>query len=176
MTQFVINLDDADKRLDHFVTLKFPNLSRSQLKKLIEDGFVLVNGNKVKSGFNLRANDIVESRIEEYEVAPAFELEAQDIPLEIIYEDDDLLVINKNATMVVHPGHGNERDTLVNALLFHCKGKISKLGGDDRPGIVHRLDKGTSGLIVCAKTDLAHRHLEFTKQFAGFHLKKKKVV
>ncbi len=133
------------------------NISRSLAQSLIENGSVLVNGNvKTQKSFKLKSGDIVNA-----EIPQPVELSAipQDIPVDIVYEDDDLLVVNKAKGMVVHPAPGNYDGTLVNALIFHCKGKLSAINGVIRPGIVHRIDKDTSGLLVVAKNDIAHTGL-----------------
>ena len=131
------------------------SLSRSQVKRVVEEGDVLVNGLAPKVSQRLKEGDIISLTLK-----PAKETiaSAQNIPLNIVYEDEAIIVVNKPAGMVVHPAPGNPENTLVNALLFHCH-DLSGIGGVIRPGIVHRLDKGTSGLIVAAKTDDAHRHL-----------------
>lgn len=148
-------------RIDKYLSsLESPELiSRSFIGKLIEDGCVKVNGKLVKKNYKLQLNDLIEIE-HESEVEVNNNLEAEDIPLEIVYEDDDLAVINKPVNLVVHPGHGNKNGTLVNALLFHFgKEKLSSQGGAGRPGIVHRIDKGTSGLLIVAKNNLTHARL-----------------
>ncbi len=141
-------------RLDKFIEID--GLSRSRIQKLIDDGCVLVNGEPAKARDKVRAGDIVELDIPEAEPLDA---QPEDIPLDIVFEDDQLLVINKPQGMVVHPGAGNYSGTLVNALLHHCGESLSGIGGVARPGIVHRIDKETSGLLLVAKTDLAHSSL-----------------
>ncbi|MBN9395567.1 MAG: RluA family pseudouridine synthase [Candidatus Melainabacteria bacterium] len=140
-------------RLDRYLAMHVEGLSRSRLQKLIGDGQVTVNGIIARSSHALAVGDEIALH-----VPPPETLEAipQDIPLRIIFEDSDLLVIDKPAGMVTHPGAGVKDGTLVNAVLFHCKGSLSSVGGIIRPGIVHRLDKDTSGLIMVAKNDLAH--------------------
>lgn len=148
------------ERVDRFLTeYSELELSRSFVQKLIKKGNVSVSDVAVKPNFKVREGDLVRFTIPEPEKS---ELLAQDIPLDIVYEDDDLAVINKQAGLVVHPGPGNPDSTLVNALLFHMKG-LSSIGGVERPGIVHRLDRDTSGLMVVAKNDKTHAHL--TSQF-----------
>lgn len=145
-------------RLDKYLVESELELSRSQLKKLIDGGEVAVNGERAKAGRKLRAGDVVELVVPEV-VEPA--AEPEDIPLEILFEDEHLVIVDKPAGMVVHPAPGHPRGTLVNALLFHCAG-LSGVGGADgvlRPGIVHRLDRLTSGVMVACKTDAAHRGL-----------------
>ncbi len=142
-------------RLDVFIA-ESCDVTRSAAQKLISDGNVNVNGVSVGKSCKLRTGDNVSVT-----VPPPQELSvaAQDIPIKIVYEDDELLVVDKPKGMVVHPAAGNESGTLVNALLFHCKGRLSGINGVVRPGIVHRIDKNTSGLLMVAKTDNAHNHL-----------------
>ncbi len=152
---FHINENDAGQRLDNFLQSVLPDISRSQCRKLITDGNAKLNGEVVKAGFKLRVDDRVE--ITEPEAAPV-SLPGEDIPLDILHEDGDIVVLNKPAGLVVHPGAGNFTGTLVNALVHHCPG-LSDINGNMRPGIVHRLDKYTSGLMVVAKTNAAHRFI-----------------
>lgn len=142
-------------RLDVF-TAKNSEVSRSRAAALIESGNVLVNEKAASKNQKLKSGDMV--RIEIPEVKDS-EIEPEDIPLDIIYEDNDLLVVNKPKGMVVHPAAGNYSKTLVNAILFHCKGSLSGINGVLRPGIVHRIDKNTSGLLIVAKNDYAHNKL-----------------
>ena len=147
-------------RLDRFLAQELADYSRSRLQALIREGHVTLNEKKARPREILRAGDIIRL------VAPPpekIETEPENIPLDVLFEDDDLLVINKPAGMVVHPGAGNRSRTLVNALLAHCK-TLSGIGGKERPGIVHRLDKETSGCLVVAKNDFAHQSL--SRQFA----------
>ena len=155
------------ERLDTFLRAQFPAVSRGTIQRLIEQGHITVNGEKAKPTHAPRAGE----RISVYwpEARPA-EARPEDLPLEIIYEDKDLLVLNKTPGMVVHPAAGNEEHTLVNALLHHCKGQLSGIGGVARPGIVHRLDKDTSGCLVVAKNDATH--LALSAQFAERSLDK----
>ena len=155
------------ERLDTFLRAQFPAVSRGTIQRLIEQGHITVNGEKAKPTHAPRAGE----RIDVYwpEARPA-EARPEDLPLEIIYEDKDLLVLNKAPGMVVHPAAGNEEHTLVNALLHHCKGQLSGIGGVARPGIVHRLDKDTSGCLVVAKNDATH--LALSTQFAERSLDK----
>ncbi|NLC06386.1 MAG: RluA family pseudouridine synthase [Syntrophomonadaceae bacterium] len=151
----VVPLTDAGQRVDTWIVAQLKELSRTFVQKLIEEGRVKVNGEKVRANYRVSAGDYLE-----VEIPPATdpEVKPQAIPLEIIYEDQDVLVINKPPGMVVHPAHGNYEGTLVNALLAHCH-DLSGIGGVNRPGIVHRLDKDTSGLLMVAKNDLAHQRL-----------------
>lgn len=149
------------ERLDSWLRGKFPDVSRGAIQRLIEEGNIKVNGRSVKSTHTPRAGEQVE--VHWPEVRPAEAL-PEDIPLVILYEDQRLLVINKPPGLVVHPASGHETSTLVNALLHHCRGQLSGIGGVARPGIVHRLDKDTSGCMVVAKND--ETHLALSAQFA----------
>ena len=158
---FVISFEDKGERLDTFLAQSIDNITRSRVKNSIEKGLVKVNGSEQKkSGYSLKERDVVEILFEEVTELSAV---AQDIPLDIIYQDEDFLVINKAQGMVTHPALGSPDGTLVNALLYHVK-DLSGINGVLRPGIVHRLDKDTSGLIVVAKNDTAH--LSLSKQIA----------
>ena len=158
-----LTTDDADGkiRLDQYLAAHLPELSRSRIQNLIKSGDVLVNGSPAKPKNPVSRGDSITVRIPEPEPAEA---QPQDIPLDILYEDEDVVVINKESGMVVHPAAGNPDGTIVNALLHHC-GDLSGIGGVERPGIVHRLDKDTSGCLVIAKNDAAHQSL--TAQFAA---------
>jgi len=153
--RFEVEQADDKKRIDVFLTEKIPEHSRSYIQKLIKDGFVSVNGQKVKCNFKVKPGCLIDVTI-----PPPKEVSLQPEPLEldIVYEDNDIVVINKPQGMVVHPAPGNYSGTLVNALLYSCDG-LSGIGGEIRPGIVHRLDKDTSGLLVVAKNDAAHQSL-----------------
>lgn len=151
-----IDLDNAGDRIDVFIASLFDDISRSRVQKLIKDGKVLVNEKPVKSSYALRIGDKIALEVPEnkpVEIAP------ENIPLNIVFEDDDLIVINKPHSMLTHPAPGKYSGTLVNALLHHCADTLSGINGYLRPGIVHRLDRDTSGLIIVAKNDLAHQHL-----------------
>ncbi|MCI0628192.1 MAG: RluA family pseudouridine synthase [Acidobacteria bacterium] len=150
---------DQHKRLDRFLSEAFPEQSRSQIQKWIDEQQVLLDGKPVKAGYKLRGKEQIEIRLPE--AKPCVVL-PEAIPLDIVFEDSDLAVINKPAGMVVHIGAGVHQGTLVNALLHHFH-DLSRSGGTDRPGIVHRLDKQTSGLLVVAKNDFSHAHL--SRQF-----------
>ena len=143
-------------RCDVYIAENTPSLSRSFLKKLFDNGDVLVNGKSVRASFKLKEGDEITFSLPE---AKPLEVEAQDIPLDIVYEDDYVLVINKERGMVVHPAAGNEDGTLVNALMHHCGDNLSGINGVMRPGIVHRIDKDTTGLLAVAKNDVAHQSL-----------------
>ncbi|MEA3465859.1 MAG: RluA family pseudouridine synthase [Thermodesulfobacteriota bacterium] len=153
--EFYFEPGQSVERLDRFLSRVLPDISRSQLKKLIDQQQIVVDGDAVKAGLRLRGGETVVVTIPPVEETDAV---AQDIPLEILYEDCDLIVINKAAGMVVHPACGHASGTLVNALLFHC-GDLSGINGEMRPGIVHRLDKDTSGVMVATKNDTTHNHL-----------------
>lgn len=148
--------DTAGMRLDRILALEVPTLSRSFVQELIDSSAVLVNGKAVSKSTKLQSGAVIEFTVP----APrSLEAVAQNIPLDIRYEDDCLLVVNKPRGMVVHPAPGNPDGTLVNALLYHCGGKLSGINGVIRPGIVHRIDKDTSGLLLVAKNDMAHASL-----------------
>ena len=153
--EFVVPPQKQPERIDKFLTREISNVSRTRIQQLIDVNYVLVDGKSVKSSYTIAPGEKIEvtlPRPEKTEVVP------EDIALDIIYEDEFLLVINKPAGMVVHPAVGNRQGTLVNALLHHCK-DLSGINGELRPGIVHRLDKDTSGLLVAAKNDVSHRNL-----------------
>lgn len=152
---FEVDLGEKDTRLDIFLTDKMPDVSRSYIQKLISDNEVLVNDKFCKANYKVRPQDIVRIFLPE---AEPIEAAPEDIPLDILYEDGEIIVINKPRGLVVHPAAGNRRGTLVNALLNHC-GDLSGINGALRPGIVHRLDKDTSGVMVVAKSDLSHASL-----------------
>ena len=156
----VVSANEARLRLDQFLAKRLPEFSRSRLQQLIRDGFVLLNTSTTRPRQIVRSGDevqLTEPPLEKLETMP------EQIPLEVIFEDNDLLVVNKQAGLVVHPGAGHREHTLVNALLNHCS-ELSGIGGKERPGLVHRLDKETSGCLVVAKNDAAHRGL--SRQFA----------
>lgn len=159
----ITDIDAVGKRLDAWLSAQLaPDLSRNRIQALISAGQVTIGGTVVReTKHKLRDGDSIEIVIPEPEDAMP---QGEEIPLDILYEDTDLIVINKPAGLVVHPGNGNWTGTLVNALIYHCGDTLSGIGGVKRPGIVHRLDKETSGVIVVAKNDLAHRHL--SAQFA----------
>ena len=147
--------ENIGTRLDIFVSLS-ESVSRSAAQELISNGSVTVNGKKSTKNYKLREGDTVETTLPPPEPIEAL---PQDIPVDIVYEDDHLLVVNKPQGMVVHPAPGNPNGTLVNALLHHCAGRLSSINGKIRPGIVHRIDKDTAGLLIVAKTDAAHTGL-----------------
>ena len=151
--EFIVEQETAGQRIDRFLSGEDTGLSRSALQALVAEGHVQCNGKAVAKSLKLKAGDTVLLEIPD---AKPIEAVPQDIPLEIVYEDAHLLVVNKPKGMVVHPAPGNPDGTLVNALLWHCKGSLSGIGGEIRPGIVHRIDRDTSGLIIAAKNDAAH--------------------
>ena len=153
-------------RLDRFLTEQQPDISRSRLQGLVKDGAVLVNGSPAKISYLLKNGDLVNLKIPP---PIPLQVEAQELPLEVVFEDPHLVVINKASGMVVHPAAGNLDGTLVNALLFHC-GDLAGIGGVQRPGIVHRLDQNTSGLLVVAKDDITHQGL--ARQFKEHTVKR----
>lgn len=143
-----------EERLDKWLSTALPELSRSYIQKCIGEGLALVNGKPCKANYRLRVDDEVAFRIPEA-VEPV--IEAEDIPLSVLYEDADILVVDKPKGMVVHPAPGHLHGTLVNAVLYHCKGQLSGINGVLRPGIVHRIDRDTTGSLIVCKNDLAHR-------------------
>lgn len=160
--------EDGGRRLDLLLAKTFSkDFSRTRLKEMIDDGLVLVNGKSVKPHYLVKKGDRVVLEVAERE---SVDTRGEDIPLEIIYEDQDILAVNKPAGMVVHPAYGNHEHTLVNALIHHTQKQLSSMGGIGRPGIVHRLDKDTSGVIVVAKNDSAHRLL--ARQFKAHSVSK----
>ena len=164
---FIVEKSLPSERLDIFLRSKFPAVSRAALKRLIEQGHIRVNGRITKPTHSPRANETIEVRWPEPGPATA---QPEEMPLDILFEDKSLLVLNKPAGLVVHPAAGHEEHTLVNALLHHCGSELSGIGGVARPGIVHRLDKETSGCLVIAKTD--ETHIALSAQFAGRKVKK----
>lgn len=150
---YQIGLGEDDERLDKWISLALPDLSRSYIQKCIKDNDVLVNGKPQKAGYRLRVDDEIVFSIPEA-VEPA--IEAENIPLDILYEDEDLLIVNKPKGMVVHPAPGHYSGTLVNAVMYHCKDCLSGINGVMRPGIVHRIDRDTTGSLIICKNDHSH--------------------
>ena len=144
------------ERIDALLTHYMPDFSRNAIQNLLDGGHVTLNGTAVKKNYRCKSGDEFEVNVPEIRDS---ELVGEDIPLDIVYEDDDIIVINKQRGLVVHPAPGHTDGTLVNALLFHCGDSLSGIGGEKRPGIVHRIDKDTSGLIIAAKNDAAHQAL-----------------
>ena len=167
MKEFTIDTLQAGSRVDKFLSEQLADLSRSHIQKLIKEGNVNVNGGPVKANYRLNEEDRLS--IEEPEpVMP--DIVAEDIPLDILYEDEDLLIVNKPKGMVVHPAAGHYSGTLVNALMYHCKGDLSGINGVMRPGIVHRIDRDTTGSLVVCKNDQAHQ--ELAKQLKSHSIKR----
>lgn len=148
--------EDIGCRIDVFIAETMESLTRSGVQRLIEEGNIRVNGANVKANYKLKEKDVIDLEIPEAKVV---EILPEDIPLEILYEDQDLIVVNKPQGMVVHPAPGHTSGTLVNALMFHCGDELSGINGEKRPGIVHRIDKDTSGVLMVAKNDAAHQSL-----------------
>lgn len=154
--KFIVDSQSSLTRLDKLLCLYLPMYTRNKLTVMIDNGSVTVNGNLVAKNHKVKSGDIIEitaQKNREYNVIP------ENIEIQIVYEDDDIIVVNKPKGMVVHPAHGNTSGTLVNALMYHCKGSLSGINGVMRPGIVHRIDKDTSGLLVIAKNDFSHNSL-----------------
>ena len=158
---YIAETEDANKRIDVFLNEEIEDISRSAIQKNIENGNILVNGKKVSKNFKLTEGDSVSVELPE---PVEIEILPENIPLDILYEDKDVIVINKPQDMVVHPAPGHYTGTLVNALMYHCGNELSGINGVLRPGIVHRIDKDTSGILVAAKSDRAH--ISLSKQLA----------
>lgn len=156
MNKYIVKKEDENKRIDKLIAEVYKDISRMTIQRLINDGKLKINNKNVKVSYKVSEGDIIEFDLQEPE---EIDIKAQDIPLNVIYEDEDIIVINKEKGMVVHPGNGRTEDTLVNALMQKCKNSLSGIGGKIRPGIVHRLDKDTSGIIIVAKNDKAHINL-----------------
>lgn len=169
--EYCITKKDVKKRLDAYLIENLEDVTRSYIKKLIENGDVLVNEELKKSGYSLKENDIVTVEIPEDESA---NIEPEEIPLDIIYEDEDIIIVNKEKGMVVHPANGNYSGTMVNSLMHSHSDKLSSINGVIRPGIVHRIDKDTSGILVVAKNDNAHKVL--TEQFKEHTINRKYIA
>lgn len=153
---FTADIEHEDQRIDRYLTEMLPEQSRSFFQKLIRDGFVIVNRIIVKVNYRLKTGDVIEIDIPD---AVPTEIVPENIPLDILYEDDDLLIVNKPKGMVVHPAVGHSTGTLVNAIMYHCQGNLSGINGEIRPGIVHRIDKDTTGSLIICKNDEAHRNI-----------------
>lgn len=164
---FTVSPPDANVRLDIYLSKKLPDLTRSRIKNLIEQGLVTLNDKPAKAGIKIKSGDRLGIIIPEPQPIKA---KPEAIPLDILYEDEHIIVINKPSGLTVHPGAGRSQGTLVNALLYHCK-DLSGVGGALRPGIVHRIDKDTSGVLVAAKTDKSHRFL--SEEFKRHSIKRK---
>lgn len=156
INNIVVSEDDELIRIDKYLSLSAPDLTRNRIQGLIDDGNVTVNGKTVKANYKVRENDKIELLIPD--AVPA-DIPAEDIPLDIVYEDMDILIVNKPKGMVVHPAPGHYTGTLVNALMYHCKDNLSGINGELRPGIVHRIDMDTTGLLIVCKNDYAHNFI-----------------
>ena len=167
METYKVKPEEQGKRLDTYVTNQNNELTRTAVQRLVEQEKILVNGKKQKVAYKVTEGDMI--TIEETE-AKTIKLKAQEIPIDIIYEDKDIVVVNKPKGMVVHPANGNIDGTLVNAIMAICKDSLSGIGGEIRPGIVHRLDKDTSGLLIVAKNDKAH--VNMSEQIKNHEVKK----
>ena len=167
MIRYIVEEKDNGKRLDAYIASQNTEITRTSAQRLIQEEHILVNGKKQKVAYKVTVGD--EITLEEVE-AKQIELKAQDIPINIIYEDKDIIVVNKPKGMVVHPANGNPDGTLVNAVMAKCGDSLSGIGGEIRPGIVHRLDKDTSGLIIVAKNDKAH--VKLSDQLKNHEIKK----
>ncbi len=152
----ICTAEDSGKRIDKYISDNIAELTRSAVQGIIAKNGITADGKAVSKNYKIKGTETIEVEIPEAEPMDAV---PEDIPIEIVYEDDDLLVVNKPKGMVVHPAHGNYHGTLVNALLFHCGESLSGINGVIRPGIVHRIDKNTSGLLIVAKNDKSHLHL-----------------
>lgn len=178
MSDLTVDISNKGERLDKWLLTQFPDLTRTAVQRLITDENITVNGSFVAKNYVLRGGESVSVTIPE---PVELDVKAEDIPIDIIYQDDSLLVVNKPKGMVVHPAAGNYSGTLVNALMYSCKEQLSSINGIIRPGIVHRIDKNTSGLLIVAKTDTAHLRLaqqikahSFTREYEAIicgHLK-----
>ena len=167
MEKYIVKSGEQGKRLDSYISSQNEKITRTTAQRLIEQGNILVNGKKQKVAYKIAENDVITVEQEE---PKQIELKAQKIPIEIIYEDEDIIVVNKPKGMVVHPANGNPDGTLVNAIMDICKDSLSGIGGEIRPGIVHRLDKDTSGLLIVAKNDMAH--VKMSEQIKNHEVKK----
>ena len=156
MEEIVVGFEHSGERIDKFLSEYYSDLSRNHIKNCLISGDILVGGNIVKAGYGLKENDIITiNDIEPKEI----DIKPQNIPLDIIYEDDNYLIVNKPKGVVVHPAPGHYEDTLVNAIMYHCKDNLSGINGVIRPGIVHRIDKNTTGSLIICKNDRAHNHI-----------------
>lgn len=168
---FTVEPESHGQRVDSYLSSQIDTLTRSALSKMIEQGFVFVNDKVIGKSYKVKTSDKIKLIVNE---PVALDVQPEDIKLDIVFEDDDLLVVNKPKGMVVHPAAGNYEHTLVNALMYHCKDSLSGINGVLRPGIVHRIDKNTSGLLIVAKNDFAHNGLasqikehSFTREYVA---------
>ncbi len=167
LKKYLIDSELAQMRLDKAIAQKENDLSRATIQRLMEEEKILVNGKKVKASYKTQLQDEITILSDP---PKEIELKAENIPLDIVYEDNDILVVNKQKGLVVHPGNGNLNGTLVNAVMAYCKDSLSGIGGKIRPGIVHRIDKDTSGLLIIAKNDKAH--VKVSEQIKNHEVKK----
>ena len=167
MKEYIVSQEEKGKRLDTYIPSVDTDITRTSAQRLIEDGNILVNGKNAKVSYKIQENDKISVEIPE---PKQIELKAQNIPIEIIYEDSDIIVVNKPKGMGGHPANGNPDGTLVNAIMAICKDSLSGIGGEIRPGIVHRIDKDTSGLLIVAKNDNAH--VKMSEQIKNHEVKK----
>lgn len=170
MKKIIVEEND-NIRLDTYIATKDLDLSRATIQRLLDEKNIFVNGQIKKSSYKVKCNDVIEIDIPEIKES---KIEAQDIPVEIVYEDNDIIVVNKPKGLVVHPANGNLDGTLVNAIMNICKDSLSGIGGEKRPGIVHRIDKDTSGLLIIAKNDKAH--LNMSEQIKDRKVNKKYIA
>ena len=164
-TQKIIYTSPKSERIDKFLQQELTDVSRTNIQNLISEGYIKVDGNNIKTNYKLKEGNVITI---DYKEPEELDVVKQDIPVDIVYEDNDLLIVNKAKGMVVHPSAGHKDGTLVNALLYHCE--LSSINGTIRPGIVHRIDKDTSGLLIVAKNDKAH--LSLAKMFQDKIIKK----
>ena len=167
MEEIKVKKEEAGKRLDSYIASKKEDITRTAAQRMIEEGNILVNNKNQKVSYKVFEDDLIQIKPEEVK---EIEIKPQEIPIEIIYEDKDIIVVNKPKGMVVHPANGNPDGTLVNAIMAICKDSLSGIGGELRPGIVHRLDKDTSGLLIIAKNDKAH--VNMSEQIKNHQVKK----
>lgn len=171
--EYTVDAAEHGVRIDKYLGDRVETLSRSHVQKLIEEGEILVNGASVKTKYKVQNGDRIEIHIPEPKETV---VEAEDIALDILYEDEDLLIINKPKGMVVHPSNGHESGTLVNALLHHCGDSLSGINGEKRPGIVHRIDMDTTGILVVCKNDMAHQSLSEQLQVHSINRRYRAIV
>lgn len=171
MREFIVKKEEINNRIDVYLSKKNEDISRVSVQRLISEEKILVNGKKIKSSYKVQENDHI---ILEEQKPKEIALKPQKIPIEIIYEDKDIVVVNKPKGLVVHPANGNPDGTLVNAIMAICKDSLSGIGGEIRPGIVHRLDKDTSGILIIAKNDKAHINL--SEQIKNHEVEKKYIA
>ena len=167
MNKVIVSKEEKNSRIDAYLSKKYEDFSRVTIQRLIDEEKILVNDKKTKASYKVQENDIITM---DEEKPKEISLKAQNIPIEVIYEDEDIIVVNKPKGLVVHPANGNPDGTLVNAIMAICKDSLSGIGGEIRPGIVHRIDKDTSGILVIAKNDRAHINL--SEQIKNHEVKK----